>query len=307
MYIGSDKSSSLYGASQLIIQADTIPVLSPHEHNVDNSVFDVGHHTVISKQITVEEDVWVTGFEFVLKNAPQEVLHHAGIYIPDRPNRICPNALYGEEIYPVSSETNTPIVFPESYGIFLAKGTQLAAEFMYHNPLPPFGAGEIYKDVSAAIIMSIQKKDSTVVKKSLEYYRIHLDDVPCPGAAREEAFTVPAGAENFVKKSNAGNESDPSRYTFLRSGRIVHSHVHLHPWEGGGKLDVFLNDESITSFVPVRTSSDPWDWDTPHQQAPIRVKAGDVLSISATYSNPGPVPIRGAMGMFGFYFIPDDE
>ena len=165
LYSKNGKRQPLPSTSQLIIYKDTVPALYPHEHEVEDSVFDAGHHVVTFKQITIQEDIWVTGFEFSLKNAPQEVLHHAGIYIPDRPNRICPNALYGEELYPVSSETNTPIVFPEPYGIFLAEGTQLATEVMYHNPFPPFGSGKIYKDVSAAIVMSIQKKTSTGVKK----------------------------------------------------------------------------------------------------------------------------------------------
>lgn len=306
LYLRDARNRSSSDTSELIITTETVPILYPHEHKVDNSVFDLGHHTVTNKIITISKDTWITGFEFVLENAPQEVLHHAGIFILNKPNRICPNALYGEEVYPVSSETNTPIVFSESYGVFLAEGTQLGVEVMYHNPLPPFGAGEIYKNVSSAIVMNVQKSDPAIIKKPLEYYRIHLDDIPCPGAASKEAFTVPAETNNFVKTSDLNNALDPSSYTFSRSGTIAHTHVHLHPWEGGKKLDVFLNDKLVTSFIPVRTSSDPWDWNTPHQQTSIRVKSGDVLSISATYSNPNPVPIKGAMGMFGFYFLPDE-
>jgi hypothetical protein len=82
--------------------------------------------------------------------------------------------------------------------------------------------------------------------------------------------------------------------------------AHIHAWEGGEKLDVFLNENPLTTFIPKKVSSDPEVWRTlPYIQS-VDLKQGDVLTSTATYSNPYDVPITGAMGMTAF-FIHYDE
>lgn len=80
---------------------------------------------------------------------------------------------------------------------------------------------------------------------------------------------------------------------------------HLHPWEGGEKVDIFINGELIKSSVPMRTSNNLWSWVTPGYPVAVSVQPGDEIAIAATYSNPYDIPIIGAMGMLGFYFAPD--
>ena len=296
-------------ASQLIIETEVIPTLYPHEHNVDDSVSDSTHHIWVSSDIlTVPEDIWVTRFELVLKNAAPQVLHHAGILIPNKPNQICPNAPYGQEIYAVGgADVYKPIAFPEPYATFLPKGTPLSLEVMYHNPFPPLGPGEIYKDVSAVVVMDIEKDSSASTRKPVEYYRTHIEDSPCPkDGVHEEVFVVPAGAEDFIKKSREDEGPDPSYYTFSHPGTIVYMGAHFHPWEGQKKLDALLNGKKIFTFLPTYTSSEVWSWFIEHSSVSIRVDSGDVLSMSTTNSNPNSVPVIGAMGMIVFYYAPDE-
>lgn len=295
--------------SQLTIETGAMPVLYPHEHKIEDSVSDPSHHLWVSSDIlTIEEDLWVTRFELVLKNAAPQVLHHAGIIIPDKPNQICPNASYGEEVYAVgSADVLKPIAFSEPYGLFLSKGTHLSLEVMYHNPLPPFGSGEIYKNISAAVVMDIEKASRGSAKKPVQYYRTHIEDDPCPeGGVHNEVFTIPIGEENFIKKSRQEGKPDPSYYTFSRPGTIVYMGAHFHPWEGQKKLEAFLNEQRVSTFLPTHTSSEEWSWFIEHSRTSIPVSAGDVLSLSTTNSNLNSVPIIGAMGMIVFYFSPDE-
>lgn len=295
--------------SKIAIETKPVPVLYPHEHKIEDSVFNSDHHIrALSDTVVIQEDLWVTRFEAILKNAPIAVLHHAGIILPDEKKRTCPNSIRGREIFAVTPDmAASPIEFEEPYGVFLPKGTRILLGALFHNPLLPFGPGEAYKDVSVRIVMDVQKDNPSLFKKPLEYYRMHIDDISCPGVVEEEVFEVPAGAEHFVREGEERNGLNPSRYTFSRSGTIIYMFAHLHPLEGGEKVDVFLNGKQLSSFVPDRTSSELWSWIIPHSSSiSTRVRPEDVLSITSTYSNPNPIPVVGAMGMLIFYFAPDE-
>jgi len=133
---------------------------------------------------------------------------------------------------------------------------------------------------------------------------LRLDDAACKG---REDFVVPAKSGKFIKKGSEDKEFHPARYIFSRPGTIVYMGAHLHLWEGGEKLDVFLNDNLIMTFTPTRTSQEPWSWIIKHTPLSVRINTGDELSITATYLNNNPVPIGGAMGIMGFGFAPDQE
>jgi len=311
-YYGAQVSGDIEEAAKLMVKSDTIPILYPHEHKIEDSVGDLDHHIwEFSEPFIVEEDVWITSFELFLENAPLAVVHHAGVAIANEPNQICPNSphfAYKKEIFSVTPDmAASPVVFPEPYGLFLSKGTPLILGVMYHNPLPPFGPGEVYKNVSTGVVMDIQRDNPSLQKKKVEYYRLHIDEFACPGAVYQEVFTVLPHTENFTKHGDVRGEFDSSRYTFSRAGSLLYMVSHLHPWEGGEKLDVFLNKKQIATFLPTRTSSELWSWITPHRTLmSTRVESGEELSITATYSNPNDVSIIGAMGMLVFYFAPDE-
>jgi len=103
----------------LIIETDTIPQLYPHEHELDDSVLDPKHHIVtLSNPITLKEDTWVRGFEVVLKNAPEPMLHHAQLFRLDGQDSICPN-YRKQEIFTLGPEDlYSPITLPAPYGIW---------------------------------------------------------------------------------------------------------------------------------------------------------------------------------------------
>lgn len=298
---------------QLTIETAPVPILYPHEHELQDSIFDAGHGVwVFSEPIVVQEDTWITKFEVDTGTAPMTVLHHAGIVLPNEPNQICPNSpheIYKKEIFSVTPDmAESPIEFPEPYGIFISKDTPMVLGIMLHNPFPPYGLGEIYYDVSVRVVMDIELDNPSISKKPLEYYRLHIDETPCPGAVYQEVFTVPPFTDNFVKEGGERNGFKPSAFTFTESGEIIYMISHLHPWEGGEQLNVSLNKSNLYTFFPTQLSKELWSWVIPHKRDKVfRVNFGDVLSITSIYSNPEPVPIVGAMGMLVFYFAPDDQ
>ncbi|MEX2008000.1 MAG: hypothetical protein WD850_00675 [Candidatus Spechtbacterales bacterium] len=295
---------------QIVLEAETVPALYPHEHSLENSVFDEEHGIwKFSPTETLEQDVWVTKFELVLENAPMTSLHHAGITNLNEPNQVCPNSpheVYRHEIFSTTPDmAEAPVEFPEGYGLFLPKGSRLVLVTMLHNPLPPYGPGEVYTEVAAKVVLNVEPA-STASMRPVEYYRLHIDDVACPGAVYQEVFTVPAGAQGFVKRGTERDGMHPARVELSRSGELIYATAHLHPWEGGEKLDVLVKDKNVATFRPRQLSNEAWSWIIPHQKSGLpRVRAGDTLSIEATYSNPYGGDISGAMGMFVFYFAPD--
>ena len=146
-FIAITRESFLYGnnadtqfpnkTSRLTIETKPISILYPHEHKIEDSVFNSDHHIrALSETVIIQEDLWITRFEAVLKNAPMAVLHHAGIILPDKKKRTCPNSIRGREIFAVTPDmAASPIEFEEPYGIFLPKGSSILLGVLFHNPL----------------------------------------------------------------------------------------------------------------------------------------------------------------------------
>ncbi|MBI4134061.1 MAG: hypothetical protein HY475_01410, partial [Candidatus Terrybacteria bacterium] len=129
----------------------------------------------------------------------------------------------------------------------------------------------------------------------------HIDDEPCVDAIG--TFAVPPRAEHFERGADNSRVQDPARYVFAREGTIVLMGAHIHSWEGGEKVAAFLNGDPVAEFLPYQVGAEPWIWTLPIQQPEnLAVRAGDVLSIAATYTNPTERSVRGAMGMLGFWF-----
>jgi hypothetical protein len=165
---------------------------------------------------------------------------------------------------------------------------------------PPLGPGETYENVSAEIVIDFEKPNTTRRSKPIEFYYLAVKDERCVG---QSVFTVPAHVESYTK---TGEPGDNAHYSFQEDGVVVGMGSHLHAWDGGKRVDVFLNENFIAGFTTQRSSSEPWSWFSPRLFPFLRVNKGDTISISATYENPSDSPIRGAMGMIGFYFAPND-
>ena len=293
------------------VTTERIPLLTPHLHEYDpryEETADGGgsseaaiftHGVEAFSEITVApQDLWVTGYRLAIHNAPGITLHHAGITRMDEANPVCPQ--YRKELLGMAPPVEEPIMFPEPYGVFVAKGTPLQLYAMFHNPLPPFGPGGTYENVSASVTIEGIPAES-VSRAPLEYVRLHIDDEPCADAIG--TFVVPPRAEHFERGADNSRAQDPARYRFAHEGTIVLMGAHIHSWEGGEKVAAFLNGDSVAEFLPYRVGAEPWSWTLPIQQPEnLAVRADDVLSIAATYGNPAERSVRGAMGMLGFWF-----
>jgi hypothetical protein len=290
---------------QFSVKTNILPKLLPHEHEIrHDSVTDEGHGvTISSPTVLVPEDMWVVGYHTVINHAPYTTLHHNGLWRLDEAHPICPAIAPARHIYVAANDVaQASIEFPESYGMFLPKGTPLVFQAMLHNPLPPLGPGEPYENVSVEVVIEFEKPGATNRVKPLEFFQLALEDAPCD--PKDSVFSVPAGAGVYTKQSK---RDDNARYTFQDVGVVIALGNHLHAWEGGKSVDVFLNDRAIATLSTQRSSPEPWSWFSPRLFPFLWINKGDTISISATYENPNDTPIRGAMGMIGFYFSPKDS
>ncbi len=290
-------------SAKITLYSKTIGTLAPHTHSSLDSILDGGHGEVVQLEnegFVINEDTWVTGFRWEIENAPIETLHHFILTRQDKPALLCPNGFSDkEEILTVGSDTlANEFHFPPSYGIFLPKGTPLGLEAIMHNPLPPFGPGGTYKEVRVKVTLFIGEKEQTYTP--VQRVRLSLEDPAC--TPRSSTFDVPAQSTSFVKKM----DSPISKYTFKTAATILLMGAHTHAWEGGERVSVYLNEELLHEFVPKRKNSDPWSWATPATFSSIRVRAGDTIRITATYSNAHDQPLlNDAMGMIMIAFAPD--
>jgi hypothetical protein len=242
--------------------------------------------------------MWVTEFSLHITNAPQDTIHHLYLYKVTEHGRI-PLATLGQD-------TLTSFRFPPPTGIFLAKGTQIMLEGLLHNAIPPEGEGGIYKDVSVTVTLSGVPQNAGR-NRPIIFGLLTLSDATSTPLGKEVTFTIPAYTSTYVRTSamSAPGAGQPS-YTFMTDGWIVHMGGHTHGWQGGRKIDAVLNGNIVTAYTSwPEDPKKPWSWKTSAGASYIRVHAGDVLTLSATYTNPSAEPIIGAMGLLGFFFVPD--
>lgn len=299
------KNNQKLNAEEIIIKIDTIPELEPHLHTEFDSAGDHGHGILFtSPEYITKKDLWITDIEFELENAPLATLHHAGLVANNEPNQICGKlANYPKEIYAITPDmAEKPLSLPDNYGVFIKKGTPLVMGAMMHNPEPPYGPGETYQNVKASIKITASYEE----KEPIEYYRLFLSDESCPGWSRDEVFIVPPETSSYVKTGSKNERRKHSSITFRQPGKIIYSMSHLHPWEGGEKLEAHLNNELVMNFTPINTDDNLWSWIIPHQKPEdLNFKTNDTLSIKAVYDNPEKHAIRGAMGMLLLYLAYD--
>jgi hypothetical protein len=295
----------------LEIETKKLPVLPPHLHDPHTDSVGYPDHGIPAQSdiITVPEDMWVQSFTVEARNAPYYTIHHIPLFRLDKASTECPN------LYPNSTlihnggfdTIRVPTVFPPSYGVFLPKGTPLRLLTVFHNPLSEGEIGTTYHDVSAAVILRGERAGpNTKTYKPLERHKIVLEDIPQCQSIHNETFVVPGHQKNFIKKSDPSTDSfNISHYIFPQSGILVNLRGHLHAWDGGKFIDVFLNDTALVRLIPRHTDSGQWSWRSPLFLPFLPIAKGDILSIAATYINPSSKPLVSVMGTLGFYFAPD--
>lgn len=266
---------------------------------------DRGHHEIVlSDVLATTEDIWITGMEFALENAPSSVLHHAQLIDLDSLSKTCGHAGTPANLYNLGEDTlhTKSVFFEEPYGLFVPKGHRLLLQSMFHNPEPPIGTGEDYYNVSASLNLSYEYAQNSERSRPLEYYFMHLDDELCNP---KTTFSVPANTMGFTKTADESLNQNPAVVTFDTSGEIRYIGGHLHGWEGGKFVDFLLNGKMIRRFEITPSSIPGMKWETPQGPDSIKIVRGDTVSLSAVYDNPGKDTMEGAMGIVGFYFAPE--
>jgi len=292
------KINESFSIDPIIIETSPLTHIPPHEHNHgDALMLDTHHHHLHSDVMTFDRDLWVTQVEFKLHNADATVLHHAGLINLGRQLWYCPNRTIS--IFSIGEDQmHHPILkLPKGYAQYIPKQSPLMLQTMVHNPLPPIGHGRDYYNVFASIKLHEAKPETE--QKKVEMIQLNLLDDVC-----SDDFTVPANTTTFTKGDPAASNPSPATHRFSKAGQIVYMGGHLHGWEGGQYLDVYLNGNHLKRYTSQKATDDPYRYDTEHGPTDIEIAAGDILTITATYTNDNPVPITGAMGILAAYFAP---
>jgi hypothetical protein len=255
----------------------------------------------------VRQDIAATDVDFEIVNAPKTIVHHAALLALRCIDSSCRERMV-REIVRHGQDTmylsHTPL--PDGYMTPIHAGEKLILQLTVHNPEPPLGTGETYHDVYARITIR-QRSAEAAEYVPVHFLHLFVSDT-CEKSDDEEArtvFTVPAHAPEY-RFGGCHGTYDRSTFTFPAAGTIVHMGAHLHGWQGGKELIVYKNGKPFRTFRTAVSKDDPLRYDTEHSQDPVQVAAGDTFTVAAVYENPGAVPVRGAMGMFGV-FVTDEQ
>ncbi len=301
------RTSDAAGTYAVVIETDAITELVAHKHDPHHDAITDGGHGVwtSSEVVSIEDDVWITSLSVRVNNADPAVLHHAPLTILRGPGATKTRCGNDREFFIFANDNvRSPLSLPAPYAFLLEKGTVLRLDAMLHNPLPPYGPGVPYRDVSITVMLEgVRVRDSATPYKRLLVERLILSDTPCT-ASGDRTFVVPPQSPEFIKRGDSTDVSDASHYTFVTEAELVMLSGHIHAWDGGERLDVAVGDELLATVIPQRATDDAWSWQAPRLHLGKRMHAGDTVSISARYRNDSPRPITGAMGIVGLYFSP---
>jgi hypothetical protein len=291
----------------LVLETAHLAVLPPHEHDDGDAVSDDGHHQYLLSEVYVApRDLWVSGFTFDMVNAPDTSVHHVSLLDYDRPHQTCRSLPFSQLlIFAQDVMHNATTTFPTGAAMHIRKGEHVQLSLMIHNPEPPLGPGDTYRDVYGKLTLSLVPPAQEHDLKEVKFHLAHLDDAPCvirePDQSDAYVFAVPARTQRYVF-SGSRQDTDPSRFVFTKPSTIVFIGAHLHGWQGGKELLVQKNGAPFLSFKTALSKDDPFRYDTPYYATSAPMAAGDALSLTAIYQNPHAVPTRGAMGDLGFYY-----
>ena len=274
-----------------------IEILPPHRHDIETSVTESGHGVYASSSIiSFTKDTWLVGFEPVIENAPHQIIHHVMLENVDTVDSLCPNL--SEKILVAGPDTAKVISFPKPFGMYIKKNTRVRVQAMMHNPDLPMGTGETYTAVSAGFKMHFAEAGNER-SSNVSFYHMGVDDAP--HCQSDYVFTVPPHTQKFIKNSDNAFGANQSKLTLTKAGTLMVIGSHLHGWQGGRRLDVFLNGKILYTFIPNKISASPEIWTSPDAIFMKKVSAGDTFTLSAEYENLTNEPIDGAMGMIGLY------
>lgn len=290
-------------ALRIQVSTQTLPTLLPHAHGAGNKISDVLHGIPIrSEPFENPQAIWITKVTVNTTNAPSGIIHHLNVY---RLNEDGTHHMNSQPLLTTGQDTPDHITFPAPAGIFVAAGEKIGIEAVLHNPIPPYGEGEVYKDVVVTLTFEGEPEGANR-NVPIQFLLPRVTD-SVVGSDEDSTFAVPTGATQFTRTSTDNPaHSAPQQHVFNADGWILYAAGHLHPWEGGEHVDLLLNGHVLRSYRSRLLDADvPWSWRTESGHVMKRVKRGDVLTVSATYSNTGEEPIVGAMGMLAVFYTQD--
>lgn len=290
----------------IVLSSPRVETLEPHPHTESDSADDTGHGILFDSYVTVENDVWITAIDVELYNAPPHILHHLILSSSEGPDPECPDTAQIRDYIAVGQDTPRTFKFEAPYGIRILKGTELHLSTMLHNPERQGESGRTYKDVQATVRLTTASK-ADVRTKNIELLRIAVQDTPyCSKDPKGPGFSVPPHVERYIKIPNDGK--DRGRFVASTPGTIIDGYAHIHGWDGGRSVSLYLNDKEIITWkTHAETSTDsPFEsWRTPQLPLQFDVKQGDTLSVSSEYTNSSNEAVRNAMGAARVFFYPE--
>jgi hypothetical protein len=288
----------------LVFQTVPVPVLAPHEHDThEDTVSDDGHGIeVYSKVFTPKQDLWITGIDYENVNAPGNTLHHAMLAVASSTWAWC-SEKPDERFFIILTEDqmhDPRVRFPKGYAVRVPARTPIVLYAMFHNPEPPLGSGDTYRDVSGKITLHLAESSAEEPLKPLTYYSPRLADNPCAPKDFGYVFDIPPSVSDYhVTGEDAPVHTE--RVTFERPVTIKFWGAHVHGWQGGKALVVKKNGDVLRTFETRRLDTDGYAFETPQEATDIRFEAEDTLTLEAVYDNPTDKAVVGAMGILYMY------
>lgn len=268
---------------------------------------DVGHGILLFSYATTTVDMWVTGISAQVQNAPYTKLHHLILSTDAGEDPECPGTQIKKDFIAIGQDTPSTFTFEKPYAMFVPKGTVLEMSTMIHNPKEENEKGTTYFDVEASLTLTGTYAPPNSFK-NIELMRIAVQDTPyCDKDPRGPGFSVPAHSQIFEKKPNITGK-DRGRIITPYSGTIVSGYGHLHGWDGGKSVTLYVNKEKVHTWETAFLSApgeDGREWHTPWVPMNIRFEKGDELSVASVYTNPSDHDEENAMGAARLFFVKD--
>ena len=203
-------------------------------------------------KVPTKEDKWISGVEIRTQN-PQ-VLHHVLVFHigPDRTKKVDTSGVRG--FFAGYVPGNQANIYPESTGKKLEAGTWLKFQLHY----TPNGTA-VMDQISIAFKFHDKKPKNIIETRS----------------AFNTRFLIPPRTDNFRVEA---------KHRFLEDGLIVGFNPHAHLRGKAFAYDLVSRDGKRKRLLDIPKYD--FNWQITYQyQNPLKVKAGDMLEVTALYDN----------------------
>ena len=243
---------------------------------------------------TIESAGWLLAYHTKLVDVaggtvPGLVLHHVAFWNENRSDFLCPNK--DEHIFGAGGELTDWAQVP-GYGYRVEKGDRIRIETMIHNPTP-----QAYREAYLEVAIPYAADASPAPVKNI--YPAWMDVASCGNSG----YDLPAGPSkktgtvavkyDGVLLGVGGHMHDYGQELVLEDSRSKEPVATLVAKTGeGGQLISMPVELFFTKYA---------------QTGGYPLKAGDMLTVTATYDNvSGKVLRDGAMGIAVGYFVPTE-